>query len=212
VSTDAEQQQPVFVLKLETVRWAIQELQDKRIHPFFLAYLHLRQQSAAQGTVDDIAPDWEELAKYLPVEGGPPNKPYYRPFWNGGGTDPGRYWLNRNLAGSFSPSSLREVPKKVVEGRGSHFALRADHAQLAREHLLYDTPISALAMAAYLYRDFGLVSEREPDLFSLETVFRRDFHFAEPNDPDFDALFVLAAPSDLPPSFEPLGRDTVGVE
>src|SRR5580704_9599020 len=155
-----EQRNEFQVPTLEAVRWGIQTLKASRVHPFFLAYLHLRKQAAEQGTMDDIVPDWEELGTYLRVRGAPPGKPYYRPLWHGNATDPGRYWLNPNLAGSYAPSSLRNVPTRVVGINGSHFSLRPEHARLAREHLLYEEPISAIALAAFLYRDFGLMAER----------------------------------------------------
>lgn len=206
----AEQTQEVHVLTLEAIRWAIDALKSVRIHPFFLAYLHLRKQAAEQGTADDIAPDWDELGTYLAVRGGPPGKPYYRPLWNGKGVDPGRYWLNPNLAGSYSPSSIRNVPMRVVDINGSHFSLKPDHAQLALKHLLYDEPVSTIALAAFLYREFGLISSRAPAPSDLGDMLREDFHYL-PSDEEFSLLFGSAIPTSVDRWFEPLDANTVGV-
>jgi hypothetical protein len=155
-------------------------------------------------------PDWEELGTYLRVPGGPAGKPYYRPLWNGKGLDPGRYWLNPNLAGSYSPSSLRNVPMRVVSTAGSHFSLLPEHARLAREHLLYGEPISAIALAAYLYRNFGLSSSNPLEPADLAEVLRQDFHYL-PEDDEFAVLFSGEVPGSLVTWFEPLDADTVGV-
>ena len=171
------------------MQWAISDLQSQRIHPWFLAYLHLRQRSIEQGSSDDIEPHWEELARYMRVSGGPPGKPFYRPLWNGKGSDPGRFWLNPNLAGSYSPSSVRELARKVVDTHGSHFELRPNHAEAAFKYLLNETRVSALALAAYLFRDFGFAADRPLEPPDLAAVLRQTFYFA-PGDPDFAQFFV----------------------
>jgi hypothetical protein len=153
---------PVYVLSIDAVRWGIAELKRTRVHPFFLAYLHLRQRASEQGVDTGIQPEWDRLGEYLAVRGGPPGKPFYRPVWNGNVSDPSHYWLNRNIAGSYAPSSLRTVPRMVIDTVGSEFSLLPDHAELAKKHLLYDGTVSAFALAAFFYRDFGFVTS-EPD-------------------------------------------------
>jgi hypothetical protein len=210
VATDSNTQE-VAVLTVEAVQWAISDLQSQRIHPWFLAYLHLRQRSIEQGSSDDIEPHWEELGRYMRVNGGPPGKPFYRPLWNGRGSDPARFWLNPNLAGSYSPSSVRELVRKVVHTHGSHFELRPDHAEAAFEHLLNETRVSALALAAYLFRDFGFLADRQIGPIDLGAVLRQTFHFL-PDDPDFTQLFVEIVQPSVRTWFEPLGADTAGIE
>ncbi len=202
----------VYVLTLEAVRWAIQELQSQPIHPFFLAYLHLRQRAAEQGSTEEIQPQWEQIGQYLRVPGGPPGKPYYRPFVSTKGSDPARFWLNQNLAGSYAPSSLRSLPRKVVGIEGNHFSLLPNHAQAAKEHLLKEIRVSAVALAAYFYRDFGFtVADREPTPADLVEVLRQDFLFGS-GEPDFAALFVTLVPAGVAVWFEPLTEETIGVE
>lgn len=202
MAIEVEQSDALQVLTIEAVRWGIETLKQTRVHPFFLAYLHLRKRAAEQGSDEDIAPDWEELGDYMHVRGGPPGKPYYRPLWHGKGTDPGRYWLNRNLAGSYAPSSLRNVPVRVIETRGSHFSLRPEHARLALEHLLYEQSLSAIALAAYLYRNYGFSSDRMLGSDDLRDAFADDFHFF-PADAEFELLFEWRRPSVVGAWFEP---------
>jgi hypothetical protein len=209
VATDSNTQD-VAVVTVEAVQWAISDLQAQRVHPWFLAYLHLRQRAVEQGSSDDIEPHWDELGRYMRVSGGPPGKPFYRPLWNGKGSDPARFWMNPNLAGSYSPSSVRELVRKVVDTRGSHFELRPDHAEAAFEHLLNGTRVSALALAAYLFRDYGFAADRPLDPMDLSRVLKQTFYFL-PGDPDFAQLFVEIVSPDVQTWFEPLGADTLGI-
>ncbi|MGH2910285.1 MAG: hypothetical protein ACRDK8_13440, partial [Solirubrobacteraceae bacterium] len=145
----------------------------------------MRQLSQEQGGLSDIQPDWDQLGQHLLVPGGPPGKPYYRPIWNSQTDDPGRYWLNPNLAGSYAPSSLRAVPYRVIDTSASTFSLKPDHAALALEHLLYGEQLSAVAFGVFYYRDFGLTTTgSSPSPLDLAGVFARDFHFDSP-DQDF---------------------------
>lgn len=190
-----EGQRRTFVLTAGAVHWAIDELKGAKIHPFFLAYLHLCRQSFDMNTRSMIAPHWDELAEVLRVPGGPPGKPYYRPFWNGNVDDPARYWLNPNIAGSYAPSSLRALPRNVVDTSGSEFALKAGHPQLALRHLLYDEPVSALALASFFYRNYGFTTPGpEMNPADLAEVLRADYRFAEQ---DFTVLFSSAIPQDM---------------
>ena len=195
-----------FVLTVPTVRWAIDELRSAKVHPFFLAYLHLRKHAGTDGT-SVITPHWDELGDVLRVPGGPPGKPYYRPLWHGNVDDRGRYWLNRNIAGSYSPSSLREVPRRVVDLVDSEFVLKPAHARLAREHLLFDKPLSAAALAAYFYRDYGFYPPPpgSPSPFDLPVLLREDYRLT---DDEFAVLFDdgISAPDMEMEWFEPFDQ------
>jgi hypothetical protein len=209
-ATLIDNEQPVSVLTLEAVRWGVSTLKASKIHPFFLAYLYLRKRAEEQGSTADIAPSWEDLGRYLEVKGGPSGKPYFRPFWHGNTDDPGRYWLNPNIAGSYSPSSLRKAPYEVIDTEGSHFSLRPSHSILARQYLLFNEQVNALALSAFLYRDFGLIAPGALSPGDLVSVFRNDFRF-HAEAPEFDDLFFVDAPAVLN-WFEPLDDDTPGVE
>jgi hypothetical protein len=177
----ADASNPTWVLRLDVVRWGLDQLASRAAHPFFLAYLHLRSRSIAQGDDSNIRPRWSELAPYIEVPGGPPRKPYYRPLFEPAG-NPSRYWLNENLAGSFAPSSLREgqPPMEVVrKGPQGTFSLRPDHASLALHHLLHDQPVQIYPFVAFLYRDYGIANSKEPDADSLVEIFQQDWRFTD---------------------------------
>jgi hypothetical protein len=214
VATIPVQQEPIYVLTIEAVRWALDQLKAQKIHPFFVAYLFLCKWSAEQDTTDEIQPEWAELSDYLSVGGGPPGKPFYRPFWHGTVNDPGRYWLNPNLAGSFAPSSLRNVPSRIVDVFDGAFSLKTGHEMLALEHLLYSKPVATVALGAFLYRDYGFsdnTSAPTPD--SLTLVFRQDFHYPWESTADVSPLFTESIPENsIDQWFIPLDLDTPGVE
>ncbi|MGQ3549252.1 hypothetical protein [Streptomyces rochei] len=185
---------PRYVVRTEVIRWAIDRLSTQRIHPFFLAYLYLHSLTPDENNPTPVSPIWGDLGKYLVMPGGPPNKPFYRPFF----TDirkPERYWLNANLAGSWAPSSLRQVPKKVVDVVDDGlFLLKENSAELALQHLLYDEPVPALALSAYMLRNYAFSSdEGAPSEARIRALFLEEFNFrlAEDGRPlgDADVIF-----------------------
>lgn len=149
---------PDWVLKAGAVRDSIAHLRTRRIHPFFPAYLHIRQAAYEQGTHVNVRPDWDELGRLLEVAGAPSTHPYFRPFTTAP-AESDQEWLNPNIAGSYAPSSLRagQPPLHVVEvgsGRGQ-FTLREKHWELAREYLLAGRQVPLAPLAGFLLRDFA---------------------------------------------------------
>jgi hypothetical protein len=207
VVTPAAEDEVTFVLTLPTVAAALADLRNRKVHTFFIAYLHLRERAAATGGTTAV-PDWRLLRELLLVEGGPPGKPLYRPMWHENIRDPGRYWLKDHLTGSYSPSSVRQGPASdVVIGQGrnrdARFTLREGHAALARTHLLYGERLPALSLGAFLLRDYGFLSAVTPDINAVIDGLASLFRFT-PGDPDFDELFTDAVPDDFTePYFEP---------
>lgn len=192
VPTPAE---ATYVLTNPVVQWGVQELQRHRLHPFLPAYLILRRQAAREGSLTDLRPRWEELEVFFRVEGGPPGKPYFRPFWHLA-RDAGQEWLNPNLAGSYAPSSLRTVPLSVVTTSGSLFSLKPRHWELARDALTYSKRIPAIALCLFLYRDFGFISDAgEPAPEALVALFRDDFGYGGDDDAEFHHLYDVALPA-----------------
>jgi len=171
-----------WVLTAEAVRQGIADLRARSIHPFFVAYLHLRQRAAAHGALSGLRPRWRsELGPYLEVAGASATHPYYRPFWDGAG-EAGQEWLNGNLAGSFAGSSLRagSPPMLVVdyEPESRTFALRDGHWEIAREHLLHGRALPAESLAAFLLRDFGFLTDGPPPTGSdLVGLFANEFGY-----------------------------------
>lgn len=201
---------PTYVPTIQAVQWAIRTLQRCKIHPFFIAYLHIHKRSVVTAS-RTVHPIWDELAELLTVADGPPNKPYYRPFWHSNLDDEGRYWLNRNLAGSFAPSSIREIPRRVVSVTGSEYTLLDDDVHLALDNLLYGTRVSGVAMGTYLFRDFGLVTDDGgmPAPTDPAEILRREFMF---DNDEFSILFSDDGPPGSIVGFELLTEQTPGVE
>lgn len=194
-----------FILRTDAVRCCINVIRGRKIHPFFPAYLHLRQQALAQGS-DTVTPHWHDLAPFLELPGGPPDKPYFRPFWNQS-RGAGQEWLNRNLAGSYAGSSIRQQPLKVITYEDGLFGFRDQHWDAALEYLLYKERVPAVAVAGFFYRDFAFQTEgTEPTPNDLVTIFRRDFLYDQPeDDPDreFDVIFDSTVPTYEGEWFEP---------
>jgi len=198
-------EQPIFVLSIDVVRWAIEQLVGQRIHPFFPAYLILHRAAAERESPVDLHPRWEELEQFLHVPGGPPGKPNFRPFWHQS-SSAGQHWLNANLAGSYAPSSIRELPRRVIDlEEGGGFSLKDNHWELAREHLLYDERAPAIPLAAFLYRDFGFTTDGPAiSPHDLIAIFRRDFGYRpDSDDVEFSHLYNQAIPERVD-WFEPL--------
>lgn len=172
------------VTRLEVVKTSIQELLDARIHPTFAAYLALKRQSIRDGRTRELLPDWQGFfGTFLRVLDGPYNKPWLRPFWDQQ-ANAGQLWMNKNIAGSFAPSSLRakvspllEVVETAPLGRRTVYSLRDRHWELAREQLAGGRRIAVVPLATFLYRDFDLLTEEPPTVKDLIKVFRFEFGY-----------------------------------
>lgn len=192
-----------FVLTTPVVRWGIEQLQSRKVHTFFPAYLEIRRTAVEVGSGAGIHPNWGNLEQFLQIPGGPPGKPNFRPFWHGSRKQD-QDWLNENIAGSYAPSSIRKVPLNVVKPDGSGYSLLEDHSELALEHLLFGEALPVLPLAVFYYRNFGFQTAG-PSLshHDLVDVFRRDFGFSsELDSEDFEILFTINAP-DRDDWFEP---------
>jgi hypothetical protein len=195
--------QVVFVLTETVIRWGIEELLDRKVHAFFPAYLEIRRAALEAESGSAVQPDWGILGGYLAVPGGPPKKPYFRPFWHQS-RKAGQDWLNENIAGSYAPSSIRKVPATVVLPDGSGYALRGGHARLALKNLLYGQQLPAYPLVTFYYRNFGFTTDGpalSPD--GLIDIFREDFGFRdEIETEEFGTLFSTDIP-DRTDWFEP---------
>jgi hypothetical protein len=182
----------VLAVPVERVRAAINELLGRNVHQFFPAYLALVRQSQLQATTEDIDPKWAELGSFLYVEGSLPERPYLRPFWDGQ-HNAGQEWLNKNLAGSYAPSSLRGVPLNVIDiTPEKRFALRPNHPQLALQHLLKGSPIPAVAVAAFMLRDRAISGPLIGNgAIQLVEAFGREFGYRNSDFPAFKTLFDI---------------------
>lgn len=200
--TSTGEEPTLHVLTAEAIKAGIGTLQSQRIHEQFPAYLHLRQRAVATGSLTSIEPDWSQVGDLLKMPGGPPTKPNYRPFSSRNLRDPSGYWFNRNLAGSYAPSSVRSTSRFMLNGNGDGFALPTDHAQQALTILLKGTKVPAWALAAYYLRNYGFTFEGEGGYDDLVAAFKKEFLFEDGN--DFSVLFEDDEPILLPTKwFEP---------
>lgn len=194
-----------YVIRVPNVRASIDELLERRIHPFLPAYLHLRQQASLQGTTTAIEPTWGAVGDLLNLPGGPPGRPHFRPFWYQT-REGGQAWLGPNLPGSYSPASLRVgTPPRLVLATNDDgtYSFLEGHANLARAHLLYEEPLPVLALASFLLRDYALASETVPDRAELTAAFLERFGYSQPADAaEINVLFDITWTGPDGPWFE----------
>lgn len=184
----------VRVIRIERVMEAIDVLLMHGAHQWYPGYMSLRRQARLQSgdgalNYSEIEPNWRDLGEFLAVPGGPPNKPYLRPFWSGT-RDRGQEWLNQNLAGSYAPSSWRNVQLKLAsEISDGRIALREDHATVALKVLLNDTPLPALPAAAFFLRNHGFQNSSDTDVDVLIRAFAYEFGYRKGDEEEFLTLY-----------------------
>lgn len=201
------------VLTLHAVRLSIEALHKPYIHEQFLAYLHIRKRGVESGSMTGIEPVWTEVGRLLAVDGGPPNKPNYRPFSSRSRHDPAGYWLNPNIPGSFAPRSLRTTSRFMLNAAGDGFDLPTGHAAQALAVHLRRKRQPAWPFAGYFLRNYSF-DPAVSGVSDLIDAFRQVFRFdsADPGS-DFDTLFTTGGEPDiawfesLPPPGDPADNE-----
>lgn len=166
-----------YVFSRDAVLRAITSLVSQPVHEHFPGYLTILQ-SLRKGD-DDVVRSAEINTfhdRYMRVDGDA-KAPYVSPFRSRGHGKLVR--LNSNVAGSYAPKSLREGRLGAVInveefGQGATYSLRDDHAALVSERLLRGSKVPALALAAFLFRDYGFQLEAREVTRAL-AVFRDSF-------------------------------------
>ena len=182
----------VWVIRREIVTRALQRLRAQKTHTLFSGYLHLQQQAGIRGRLDNLQPEFLQFfERFFKVSGHPLGTPYIKPFERS--PSPKNLWLNKNVAGTYAPSSLRpDQPfRKVVSINEGTYSLFEDHALKARHHLLSEQ-IQVADLAVFLYRDYGIDCPY-PSIQNLIDIFAYEFGYAtvegeEPNE-DFEILY-----------------------
>jgi len=190
---------PTHVLSVEAVRWGIATLGAQRLHPAFVMYLYLRAQHRA-GKLAQASASSEDLLALIRMPGNP-TKPFYFPLIDRGQREPGKllpsFWRGQNIPGSWSPGSIFRLKGGGWMGVSTGgYALPDDHVDLALSELLYETPVSALAVGAYFLRNDGFVISGEPGPEDLVTAFRVKFDYPQDTEHEFGKLFTRNVPSD----------------
>ena len=189
-----------YVLNREAVRRSLDALKNLKIHRTFAGYLCLREAARSAGRRTRLKPDFAGFFdRYLKVGDASSTAPYAVPF-NDRGSE---LWFNRNVAGSYAPSSLRDVSplRQVADIFGSGakhaFSLKEDDAKLCFVNLLHKQRVPVLPLSAYLFRDYAIETEEgesAPTPDDLITLFRGQFGFRageKDEDADFKVLFEL---------------------
>lgn len=185
---------PTHVVTIAAVKWSIAALGSRPIDPAFIYYLHLRRKWIVDELHSASASDVKAL---LRVPGGPANKPHYRPLrerrQNANVIEQG-FWVSQNLAGSWSPRSLRRLGGAGwLVNSDNQYVMPEDHAARARSSLLYDEPVGAYAFAGYFLRNDGLIISGDPEPDDLIAALRDKFDFGS-TDSDFDDFFDSSIP------------------
>jgi hypothetical protein len=193
-----------YVLRPEVVAACVDALWNRDTHQHFPAYLQLRRQAGRNGSLSGISPDWSALSGLLRVPGGPYGRPHLRPFWKGKRTA-NQEWLGDNLAGSYSPASLRSTMLLIVEiDEQKHYTLRDHHWGLALDHLLYGRRMEVLALAGFLLRDYAFITAGSIEPSELVAIFRKEFGYRTPEDDvEFSTLYSTDLPFDVDEWFQP---------
>ncbi len=172
-----------WLLSAEVVREAVEILTKEKIHQLFVLYLHLRRRAHQLGRFTQLDIDTDQIHDWLDVPGGPPDKPHFRPFNPTGKGQPAAFWLNRNLPGSYAPSSLRDAWRTLFMDEDGTYRLPVDETGAPdpdpiATSLLASTQIPAWAVAAFIFRNYGFgvgPEGAEPGLSALLDTFRDYF-------------------------------------
>ena len=195
------------VLAVKYVAQSLNNLRRLGIHRNTIMYLCIKWNATRQKTTENLKIDFREFFdRFLTVRDSPNDrlhKPYILPFES----SDAKIWLNRNLAGSFAPSSIRpENPVNTVmamNGSGSKvtYTLKQNHSLYAFNNLLNSVKIPALDLAIFLYRDFGF-NTNEMNADKLLTIFKSEFGYLGDEDltfnfTDFFSYDSESVPEDL---------------
>lgn len=171
-----------YVLEPEVVRTCLHRLIDEPIHRMFPGYLCLQQQAAQENRIAGLSfPYIDFFDDYLRVRDDS-DRPYYVPFTQAQNPSLGELWNNKNVAGTYAPSSLRSTAPLIqiaeIEegGHNSKWAIREHHWELARHNLCEDTQVPVESLAAYLLRDYAFEVE-EPSAYTLVETFNEEFGY-----------------------------------
>jgi len=172
-----------FVLTVEAVKRSLDTLVALKAHENLAGYLCLLFTANSVGTPSELRPDFKGFFElFLKVGGTSSRKPYLLPFR--ARADAQSLLFNANVAGSYAPSSLRPVSplRQLINIQGASrtvtYSLLDGHVATARRMLLHGGQIPVCALAAFLYRDFGIVAEGRPTATALIESLIDDFGYA----------------------------------
>lgn len=194
----SESPSPTHVLSKGAVRWAIDHLGALKLHPTFVMYLYLRKEHRA-GRLPTASASSDEVLSLIRMPGNP-TKPYYFPLIDRGvrtGKPLPSFWRAQNIPGSWSPGSIFRLKGGGWMGVATGgYTLPGDHVERAFKDLIFETPVSALAMGAYFLRNDGFVLSGDPTALDIIAGFRAKFDYPDDADDEFARLFTTDVPDD----------------
>lgn len=172
-----------YILKFDAIRGCLRRLIEEPIHRMFPGYLCLQQQSAYEGRETGLSfPYTEFFDDYLRVREDDSDKPYFVPFTQAKDPSLAALWNNKNVSGTYAPSSLRPTAPlmKIAEieegGHNSKWGIESRHWEFARHHLCDGNQLPAESLAAYLFRDYAFETD-SPSAYTLIEVFTEEFGY-----------------------------------
>lgn len=188
---------PTHLLSKSAVRWAIDTLGAQKLHPTFVMYLYLRKENRA-GRLAEASATSDEVLSLIRMPGHP-TKPYYFPLIDRGsrtGKPLPTFWRAKNIAGSWSPGSIRRQEHGGWLGlTPGAYTMPNDHVARALSEMLFGAQVSALAMGGYFLRNDGFVLSGEPTPQDLIAAFRSKFDYPADAEDEFSPLFTTDVPS-----------------
>ncbi|MDR5889830.1 hypothetical protein QC822_09755 [Halomonas salina] len=153
------------MLNNSAVSEALRLLWEMRTHQALMGYFAILHSSRGEESDKGVSVNFKAFYdRFCKVKGGP--HPYIKIF-----TQDSLKWQNKNVAGSYSPSSVRAVSplRKVVdivgEGRQAKYVLKEQHYSQACAHLAFNNKIPIELFSAVLFRDHLIHAEegKEPE-------------------------------------------------
>ena len=193
-----------YVVRRAAVRQAIDRLANRRSHNHLPAYLALLRKRLAAGDGGMRLRDIEDFyAQYLRMPGAPKASPYIQPFLSRGA---GVRLLNRNLQGSYAPSSIRpgkplshvirvDSDKAASVGGGdARYELVEDHAEQVLSEMLAGERLLAASLSLFLLRDHALTLPTRRIAHLVPAL--RELLSIRSEDPDGDYIYELLFEND----------------
>jgi len=188
-----------YVLDSERVQDCMWRIVDARVHRHFPGYLCVKRLAERETRTSDLDFEYDAFFDtFFKVRDYA--DPYFVPFGQRH-TNVEDLWFNENVAGTYSAQSIRpdqpfdrvvDVEKPDTQNKAT---LRSNHWELAREHLTGSDKVPVTAVAGFLYRDFAVEIDSEPDGEELVKIFRDEFGY-DPDDSDEDEQYEHLYDSD----------------
>jgi len=176
-----------YVLTADTVRNCTDELVDLPIHRHFPGYLCLVREAGRDGRITGLNFRYHEFFDefFKIAEDG--DKPYFVPFTKANNVSWATLRFNRNVSGTYAPSSLRETSplrqSASIEGSGhsATWTLAEEHWIMARTHFCGGEMLPVEALAGFLLRDYAM-SAQTPNGETLIDAFCEEFFYGRASD------------------------------